>query len=423
MKILFIHRNMPGQFRHLAPRVAALGHETVFITRRGDRELPGVRRVTYQPLRAPRKDVHPYLRGMEDAVLHGQQVLRTCIELGGAGFVPHLVVAHPGWGESLFVKEVFPDTPLINYGEFYFRPDGPMNRFDPETPHDVNGAAHTRMANAHLLVAMETADLGWSPTEWQRSTFPACLQPRIRTVFDGIDTSVVTPDAGAKLALADGRVLTAAHEVITYVSRNLEPVRGFPTFMKALPAILKARPRAQVVIAGADGISYGVGKTTPVPWRERMLAEVDLPPGRVHFTGPLPYETYLDLLRISSCHVYLTWPFVLSWSLMEAMSAGCLIVASGTDPVREVIRDGENGLLTDFFDEAQVAERVIFALGHPRTAALRRAARRTVVNNYALDLCLPKQMALLGEASGRDWAGTGNGNEMAGSPPPRTLSP
>lgn len=402
MKALFVHRNMPGQFKHLARALADRGHQVVFITRRDDRELRGVKRLTYAAPREVHKTTHPYLRGMEDAVLHGQQVIRTCQALGQAGFVPNLMIGHPGWGETLFLKEVFPASPLIAYSEYFFRPDGPMVTFDPERKQDLNAACHLRVSNSHLTVALEGADLGWSATEWQKSTYPECLRDRIRAIFDGIDTNVVKPDPQASFTLEGGRVLTAADEVITYVARNLEPVRGFPTFMRALPSLLKARPNATVVIMGGDEVSYGVGGSK-TKWREKMLEEVELPPGRVHFFGQSTYDVYLSLLQVSSVHVYLTYPFVLSWSMMEALSTGCLIVASATPPVLEVVRDGENGLLTDFFDHEKVADDVAAALENPNRARIRENARRTILDNYNLELCMTKQMEMLREATGHAW--------------------
>ena len=402
MKALFVHRNMPGQFRHLARHLADRGHQVVFITRRDDRELRGVKRLTYAYPREVSDKTHIYLRGVEDAVLHGQQVVRICQALGQQGFIPNLMIGHPGWGETLFLKEIFPASPLIAYSEYFFRPDGPMVTFDPEKKQDLNAACHLRICNAHLTIALEAADLGWSAMEWQKSTYPAVLRDRIRTIFDGIDTNVVKPNPQASFTLEDGRVLTAEDEVITYVARNLEPVRGFPTFMRALPALLKARPKATVVIMGGDEVSYGVGGSK-TKWREKMLEEVELPPGRVHFFGQSPYDHYLALLQISSVHVYLTYPFVLSWSCMEALAVGCLVVASATPPVLEVIRDGENGLLTDFFDHDKVAADVAAALENPDRERIRAHARQTIVERYDLAMCIDKQMEMLREATGQDW--------------------
>ena len=400
MKILFIHRNMPGQFRYLAPHLAARGHDVVFVTQRTDRELPGVRRVSYAPRRKPGDVGHVYLRGLEDAVLHGQEVVRVCQALHHAGWTPDVILGHPGWGETLFVKAVYGDVPLIAYSEFYFRPERQLAWFDPAKPHEIDEVCRPRIANAHILMALENADLGWSPTQWQAATFPDILRPKIRTVFDGVDTDLVSPGA-ARFTLPDGQVLTTGDEVITYAARNLEPMRGFPQFMRALPAILAARPKAQVVITGGDEVSYAIGKDKV--WREEMLAEVDLPRHRVHILGYVPYSRYVDMLRISAVHVYLTYPFVLSWSFFEAMAAGCLMVASDTDPVREVLGDGDNGLMTDFWDPDQIARDVIAALDDPRRDRLRQAARATIVERYGLAACLDAQRGILQEATGRAW--------------------
>ncbi len=402
MKILFIHHNMPGQFRYLAPDLAARGHDVIFATRRTDRELPGVRRLNYTPQRKPGEVGHGYLRGLEDAILHGQEVVRACQALHHAGWVPDIIVGHPGWGETLFVKAVYRDTPVIAYGEFYFRPERLLSSFEPGHPQPIDEVCRTRIANAHILMALENADFGWSPTEWQASTFPDVMQPKMRVIFDGIDTDIVAPGP-AQVTLGDGRVLTAADEVITYVARNLELMRGFPQFMRALPEILAARPQAQVIIVGGDELSYDGPITKQTHWREKMQAEVELPPGRVHFMGYVPYARYLDILRISAAHVYLTYPFVLSWSFFEAMAAGCVMVASDTEPVRELIRPGGNGLMTDFWDHGRLARDVIAALDHPGRDGMRQAARATIVERYGKADCLAAQRGLLKEATGKSW--------------------
>jgi glycosyltransferase involved in cell wall biosynthesis len=257
--------------------------------------------------------------------------------------------------------------------------------------------------NAHLLLSLEAADAAVSPTEWQRSRHPRVLQPKIRTIFDGIDTNAIRPDPAASFTLDDGRTLTAADEVLTYVARNLEPYRGFPSFMRALPAILEARPQAQVIVVGGDEVSYGRTPEGGGSWREHMLKEVDLGAhaARVHFTGKLPYARYLSLLQISSTHLYLTYPFVLSWSCIEAMAAGCLIVASDTAPVQEVIQHEWNGLLVPFHEPAAIAASVIDALAGRRDAArLREEARNTVLERFALRECLADQIMLVRRLTG-----------------------
>ncbi len=310
MQLLFIHQNMPGQFRHLAARLAQdERNRVVFLTKRQDRSLPGVERAVYLAPRAPHPQTHHYLQQYEDAVLHGQAAARACIGLAQSGFVPDLVIAHPGWGESLFVKDIWPRVAVLNYGEFFYRAFGTDANFDPERQPDIDTICKLRARTAHLLVALEAADRTLCATEWQKSVHPAAFHDRISVVFDGIDTAAVTPDRRARLALPNGRVLTAEDEVVSYVARNLEPLRGFHTLMRALPELCARRPRAQIVIVGDDGPGYGWSAANGASWREKLLAEVAIDPGRVHFLGIVPYADYLSLLRISAAHVYLTGPF------------------------------------------------------------------------------------------------------------------
>ncbi len=401
MKILMLHQNMPGQFKYLAPALVRAGNEVVFVTKQKTVEIPGVRKIMYEPHRQVRASTHHYMRLFENGILHGQQVARTCQQLATERFIPDLVLAHPGWGESLFVKDVFPRTPLINYCEFYYQGYGADIGFDKEKPVGLDDLCRARARDAHLLLSLEACDRGWSPTEWQKSRHPKELQHKISTVFDGIDVNTVKPDANARFALPNGRELTAKDEVITYVARNLEPYRGFPTFMRALPRLLKERPKAQVVIVGGDNVSYGAPPAEGGNWREVMLKEVKLPEGRVHFMGQVPYAKYVSLLQISSAHVYLTYPFVLSWSFMEAMAAGCLMVASDTAPVREVLQHGHNGYFTDFFDPDKVVNSIVMALKDKASKHLREAARATIVGKYDLASCLPKQLAMIENVSGK----------------------
>lgn len=203
-----------------------------------------------------------------------------------------------------------------------------------------------------------------------------------------------------------GTILRAGDEVVSFVNRNLEPYRGFHSFMRALPEILAARPRAQIVVVGGDAVSYGRAPRDGGTWRARLLAEVGsrLDLARVHFVGKLPYPTLIKLFQVTAAHVYLTYPFVLSWSMLEAMSAGALVIGSRTAPVEEVVQDGRNGLLVDFFSPVEIAQRVIEVLERPaRFLELRMNARQTIVQKYdLLSCCLPAQIALAeGVGSGR----------------------
>ena len=268
-----------------------------------------------------------------------------------------------------------------------------------DTAATLDQKLRTRVENAHLLLALDACDRGWSPTAWQQSRFPELYRPKIDVVFDGVDTERLRPGPAARFVLPDGQALTAGDEIITYVSRGLEPQRGFPQFARALPAVLKARPGAQVVIAGEDKPYYGARPAPDDSWRALVEREGVIDPSRVHFVGRIPYDRYVALLQVSSVHVYLTTPFVLSWSFFEAMAAGCLVVGSRSAPVLELLRDGVNGLTTSFDDPRLIAEDIVRALGHPGAADLRRAARATILERYSLAQCLPKQVDILRRAA------------------------
>jgi glycosyltransferase involved in cell wall biosynthesis len=404
MKILFVHQNFPAQYRWLAEtlskdknwQVMALG-EAGNIKRRGS--LPGVNTAGYAAPQPASQQTHHYVKPLEGAVRRAQAVVRACLELKKRGFTPDHIYAHPGWGEALFLKDVFPAARLTLYCEFYYRATGRDVGFDPEFPATLDDIFRVRIKNAASLLSLEAADAGISPTRWQREAFPPQYRDQIALIHEGVDTDVVKPDAHAELAIPKGAKLTVRDEVVTYIARNLEPYRGFHIFMRALPEILRRRPRAHVVIVGADGVSYGQAPPKGQTYRKNYLEKVgkDIDLSRVHFLGQVPYETLLRVYQVSSAHVYLTYPFVLSWSLLEAMSAGCAVVASRTPPVEEVITDRENGYLVDFFKPDEIAARVDEVLERPQDSIkLRERARRTVVDRYDLrKVCLPKQLALL----------------------------
>ena len=398
MNILFVHQNMPGQFKHLAPTLAAAGHRVVFLTRRKDIAIPGVETVSYAVPREATAATHQYVRAFENSVISGQEVIRQLQALRGRGFVPDVMIAHSGWGEALFLKDAYPRVPLIVFSEFYYRREELY--FDTDRDVSLDQVCRARARNANLLLSLEACDAAITPTHWQKSVQPTAFHDKIKVIFDGIDTRIVAPDAAATFALPNGRVLGQTNEVVTYVARNLEPYRGFPSFVRALPKLLAARPNAQVVIVGGDGVSYGAKPADGRTWRETMTAEVALDPARVHFIPRLSYDRYLALLRISSAHVYLTHPFVLSWSFMEAMAAGCLVVGSATAPVEEVLRHGVNGLLTDFHSPNEIAATIIDALAaNTSLAPLRRCARQTVQDRYELQNCIQRQNNLIRNVS------------------------
>jgi glycosyltransferase involved in cell wall biosynthesis len=404
MRLLFVHQNFPGQFRHLAAAFAADRNAQVVAI--GDQvnvgRLPapaGIERLTYSPARAPTKGVHPYLRQVEGAVLRGQAVARKAIELRRRGFVPDLICVHAGWGEGLYLRDIFPASRILGYLEFYYHGSGADVGFDPEFPSTLDDQLRIRTWNMTHQATFFAVDRGLAPTRWQAGTFPAEMQPRIHVVHDGIDTRRLAPDAQARFALADGRTLGGDDEVVTFVSRGLEPYRGFHVFMRALPELMRRRPAAQIVVVGGDTPSYGRRPSDAPNWRVKLLAELGdrVDTRRLHFTGKLAHDAFVALLRISRAHVYLTYPFVLSWSMLEAMAVGAPVVASATAPVTEVIGHEANGLLVDFFDrEALVASvcRLLDDAGLRRSLAA--AGRRTVVERYDLaSVCLPAQARLI----------------------------
>ncbi len=400
MRVLFAHQNFPGQYRHLLTHFAAdPANEIVFLTRNAHAPFPGIKKIVYQTRREPATGTHHYVRPLERAVLYGQEVARVALGLKEKGFVPDIMIGHNAWGETLYLKDVYPDAPLLSYFEFFYSGHGLDVDFDPEFPTTIDTRMRVRTLNAINLFGLHVADRGQTATEWQRGTYPARYRDMISVVHEGVDTEVVKPDPKAVLKLNGGLSLSQSDEVVTYISRKLEPYRGFHIFMRALPEILKRRPKAHAVIVGADGKGYGHDYPKGGTWRQAMLDEVDgkLDASRVHFLGQVRYETYLKVLQVSSAHIYLTYPFVLSWSMLEAMAAGCLVIGSATPPVKEVIRDGENGLLVDFFDTEAIAEKVESALAGPsHMEPLRVSARRTIVAKYdCASVCLPQQLQLI----------------------------
>jgi glycosyltransferase involved in cell wall biosynthesis len=401
MKVLCVHQNFPGQYLHLARYLGSQSeHQVVFITQRQDVELPGVRKIVYKPRRTISPQVHHYLRESEAAVLNAQEVARIALDLRKAGFIPDVMLGHNGWGEIWYLKDIFPEAPLVGYFEFFYRMQGADVGFDPADPVTPDTAPRLRTKNLGNLLALDTADLGQCPTEWQKSVYPRRYQPILNVIHEGIDTTVVKPDPAAQLLIADTKAeFTAGEEIVTYVARNLEPYRGFPSFMRSLPKILTARPNARVIIVGGDDVSYGARLPAGETFRQKMLAELEgsLDLTRVHFLGKISYPGFIKVLQVSRVHVYLTYPFVLSWSMLEAMAAGCLVVGSRTQPVEEVLHHGGNGLLVDFFSPEQIADRVIEALEDRKSfASLRHNARQTIVDRFDLrSICLPAHLRLL----------------------------
>jgi len=403
MKILFIHQNFPGQFKFLAPALVQQGHEVVaMIMQKTDLEVwQGIKLVSYLPSRSSTPNIHPWVSDFETKTIRGEACYRAALKLKNAGFIPDVIIAHPGWGESLFLKDVWPESKLGIYCEFYYHAQGADVGFDPEFPTKDDGeVCRLRLKNLNHLLHFEVADAGISPTHWQASTFPADFKSKITVIHDGIDTKIVAPNSNVTLTLNGNVTLTKQDEVITFVNRNLEPYRGYHIFMRALPALLKKRPNAIVLIVGGDDVSYGARPDDGKKWKDIFIDEIRPAISiadwqRVHFLGTIPYESFIPLLQLSTVHVYLTYPFVLSWSLLEAMSVGCAIVASDTQPLREAIAHDKTGRLVDFFDHQALAKEICQLLDNTKLRArLSKNARAFAIKHYDLQtICLPNQLA------------------------------
>lgn len=399
MKLLFVHQNMPGQYRELVGWLAAQGlHEIVFLTQREKApDIPGVRTVRYASHHQPADRAYGLSKTWETAAGNGFGAVMALRKILEDGFAPDIVIGHVGWGEMSFFREVLPKTPMIGFFEYFYSVRGGPVGFDPDDTISDHAPYMMHGNNVVPLVNIEAVDLAHCPTQWQRDRFPPSFHDKMYVCHDGIRTDRLRPDPKASVTLGRiARPLTAQDEVVTYMARNLETTRGFHQFMRALPMIQKARPNARVLVIGGNEVSYGSKSKHPGGLRGQMEAEVGhlLDWDRLHFLGQVPYKSYQQIIQISTCHIYLTMPFVLSWSLLESMSMQATIVASDVAPVREVMEHGKTGLLVDFFDPEALAQQVADVLACPADFAhIGAAARRHVVEKYDfLSVCLPEHI-------------------------------
>lgn len=406
MRVLFLHNNFPAQYRYVASALAAdPKNEIVFGTTNPDGSLTNVRKMMYKASRAVQPATHHYVRNLEEAVLNGQAVYRAARELKREGFIPDVVCGHSGWGPTLYMKDVFPKTKLIGYFEWFYHARGTDADFIDPTSITLDDECRIRTRNAAILLDLAQCDAGVSPTEFQRSQFPLPFRERLTCLHDGIDVNFFAPEPYSRLVVPN-LDLSHVDEIVTYATRGMEPYRGFPQFMQAVALLHKRRPSVHAVVVGDDRVAYGRKLPQGQSYKKKMLAELpDLDHKRLHFTGPLPYVHYRQVLRSSAAHVYFTVPFVLSWSLMESLACGSLVIGSDTPPVREMITDGVNGLLVDFFSPEKLADRMEEALDNrDQLRPLRAAARQSIVERYALQDLLIKHVDLIKDvAAGKTW--------------------
>lgn len=402
MNLLLIHPNFPGQFKLLAKALSREEDWRIVGIGNGERSAAEVGRLTYRHYNlptGPAEVAFPLAMDFESHVRIGKSVAELMASLRKQGFRPDLILAHPGWGDALFATEIFPEARFIAYLEYFYKTRTCDLDFDEEFPPSQFDMRFVPLRNATNMLAFAAASRCITPTQWQANLFPPPIRAGIDVIHEGIDTEKVAPDPNASFQLPNGAQLTRADEVVTYVSRSLEPYRGFHVFMRALPELLRSRPKAQVVFLGREEVSYGRQHPSGKSWKTVMMEEVGakLDLSRVHFLGNLAYGDYLDLLRISSVHTYLTYPFVLSWSFLEAMACGCTIVGSTTGPILEVLQDRDNGRTVGFFDRVSLIETICELLDDPaQRERLSWRARQTIVERYDFKTCTyPKYLELL----------------------------
>ncbi len=401
MRLLFVHQNLPGQYVHLMHWAkTTTGVTSAAITDQNNKRPDSIPTLRYRLKLPSTNALAPASRRFAESVARAESAAKAAILYKERGFVPDIILGHGAWGETFYLKEVFPDAKIICYAEFYYRSMGQNIGFDPEFDQLQPNAIRTvSTQNATMTTSLLASDVGQVPTQFQANTFPPELKEKLSVIFDGIDTDTIAPDSQATFSLSDGRVLRAGDPIITFVNRNFEPYRGYHTFMRALPEIFRRNPSAEVIMVGGDSVSYGPPPPGQKSWKEIFLDEVRdrIDTSRVHFIGQVSAGELRRIYQVSAVHVYLTYPFVLSWSMMEAMSAGCLVIGSDVAPVREVLHHNENGILTDFFDHQLLAEQVTKALASPsHYQHLRDNARVHIRKNYDLKtICLPAQINLL----------------------------
>ncbi|WP_332693184.1 glycosyltransferase [Bosea sp. (in: a-proteobacteria)] len=362
------------------------------VTERPEPERPGLRQIAYAV--GEPATTHATLAATDYHVRTGEAVAAELSRLGRHDR-PDVIVGHIGWGGLLFARDAMPGVPLIGYCEYFYNAVGSDLDFDASAVVADAERRRIRMRNAAQLVTLETLDLAYAPTRWQRQQYPRAVRERIAVCHDGVDIAACRPDAEAAFILPDGRVLRAGDPVVTFAARDLDPYRGYPQFMRAAARVARQRPDAVFVAVGGDGPGYGRPRPDGRLWREVMLAETGLAERIVH----IPWLAHAELVRlfqVSAAHVYLSVPFVLSWSLLEAMACGCLIAGSATPPVQEVVKHGVNGLLAPFFDEEALASRILAGLAAGAgLTGLRQEARRSVARGYEREACVDRQLGFV----------------------------
>jgi glycosyltransferase involved in cell wall biosynthesis len=401
--VLFIHNNFPGQFADLARTLMEKGVRCGAITQAqpGQQDIPGLPTLKYNLTRGTTPGIFPLAVRAEADMLRGSRALDAARAAKQQGFNPDVIVGHSGWGETLLLTEVWPEAKQVLYPEFFYAGHGRDIGFDTEFKALTDEAVLLgKTKNATMTLAMTDADAIVCPTKWQAAALPKVFQPLVRVIHEGVDLGEIRPGPAEPFPLDDGRVVQPGTPVITHINNNMEPLRGLHIFARALPRLLAEVPDAQVVIIGNHHCRTGYAGAAPdgKTWTEVCFEGLAIDQSRVHFLGKTSHARMLAALRLSTAHVYYTYPFVLSWSLSEAMASGCYVIASDTQPLHEVIEDGVNGKLLPFFDPAALSEALVAACRNPTAQdGLRREARKTAERLFDREASRREWLALLAE--------------------------
>lgn len=396
MHVLYVHRNFPAQFGHIAAHVSGeLGWRCTFVSEAETDSRSAIEHVRYEPQGGATAQSDYFTRTFENAIAHARGVYQACVELGETTR-PDLIVGHSGFGSTLFLPEVFPGVPIINLFEYFYRPHDSDLDFRPDYPPLEQDVLRSRARNAMIMLDLAQCTRGYAPTQFQRDIFPDAYARGIEVIHDGIDTSF-WKRRNDPAALRERLGLVESHRIVTYCARGLESMRGFDVFMRAAKRIYERDDCVRFIVVGSDTVSYGgdLRFTGGRSFREHALSADDYDLSRFRFLGTIAPDALAQVFSLSDAHVYLTVPFVLSWSMLNAMSCGCAIVGSDTAPVREVIVNGENGVLCDFFDEKAIAESVSQILENTdERRVLGEAASATIHDRYGLEVTLPRMIRL-----------------------------
>jgi len=395
IKILFIHPNFPGQFKHLVNDLVKVPNaELAFITSRANSEMKGVNIKIYTPTEVNNQNTNRYLKTTNSNLFDSQEVVRAALKLKKEGFIPAVIVGHVGWASTVFMKDIFPNTKIVGYCEWFFTQENSWENFIGETL-SVDRKLSIRMQNTPSILGVQNMDIGVSPMYWQRDSHPEYMREKIEVIHEGVDTDICRPQERSVLNLP-GVSFEKDVKLVTYISRSLEPARGFFTFLEAVKELCKRDKTIQFVVVGRERSAYSPSTGDGDSYKKQAMEKFECDWSRVHFVGKVSYESYLEVLRNSMVHIHLSAPLFLSWSLLEAMSSGCSIVSSDNAPVTEVIEHDVNGKLVPFFNADRLADEVMTLLEDRDLAnRLSENARKTVLDKYNKASCVNQWKQLI----------------------------